>query len=119
MTGLRVVEYLDPQGRSPFGRWFVELNAVAAAKVAAALYRLEAGNFSNIQGVGRGVLERRIDYGPGYRIYLAREGEAMIILLGGSGKHRQDEAIRNAQERWLEYKRRKGSGFRRSEKAWR
>ena len=111
MAVVRVVEYLDPQGRSPFARWFEELSPDAAAKVAAALYRIEAGNFSNVKGVGRGVLERRIDFGPGYRIYLAKDGETMIILLGGSGKHRQGDAIKAAQERWVDYKRRKGSSI--------
>jgi putative addiction module killer protein len=111
MTAIRVVEYLDPVGRSPFARWFDQLSPDAAATVAAALYRLEAGNFSNIKGVGRGVLERRIDHGPGYRIYLAKDGETMIVLLGGSGKHRQDAAIRAAQACWLDYRRRKETGF--------
>ena len=83
MTEIRVLEYLDPRGRSPFARWFDELSSDAAARVAAALYRLEAGNFSNVKGVGRGVLERRIDFGPGYRIYFGKDGETLIVLLGG------------------------------------
>ena len=109
MPAVRVLEYLDPRGRSPFAAWFESLDANAAAKVAAALYRLEAGNFSNVKGVGRGVLERRIDFGPGYRIYLAKDGETVVILLGGSGKRRQGQAILAAQECWADYKRRKGT----------
>ena len=107
MTEIRVLEYLDPRGRSPFARWFDELSSDAAARVAAALYRLEARNFSNVKGVGRGVLERRIDFGPGYRIYFGKDGETLIVLLGGSGKSRQQEAIEAAQECWLEYRRRR------------
>ena len=55
MPDIRVAEYLDPSGRSPFGRWFDEIDATAAAKVSTALYRLGQGNFSNVKGVGGGV----------------------------------------------------------------
>ena len=57
-------EYLDPSGRSPFGRWFAGLNAPAAAKVTTALVRIEEGNFANTRGVRAGVHESRIDFGP-------------------------------------------------------
>ena len=66
------------------------------------------GNFSNVKGVGEGILERRIDFGPGYRIYFGKDGETVVILLGGSTKQRQREAIAAAQARWADYKRRKG-----------
>jgi putative addiction module killer protein len=109
MPVVQVLEYLDARSRSPYAAWFDNLNANAAAKVSAALYRLEAGNFSNVKGVGEGVFERRIDFGPGYRIYFGKDGETVLILLGGSGKQRQPEAIAMAQERWTDYKRRKGT----------
>ena len=107
MTEIQVLEYLDLHGRSPYADWFAELDANAAAKVAAAIYRLEVGNFSNVKGVGQGVFERRIDFGPGYRIYFGKDGGTVLILLGGGGKQRQRDAIRAAQERWSDYKRRK------------
>src|SRR5258708_28305335 len=69
MVGIRVPEYLDSSGRSPWRRWFNDLDAIAAAKVATALYRLGQGNFSTVAGVGSGVYEAKIDFGPGYRIY--------------------------------------------------
>jgi putative addiction module killer protein len=69
---IEVREYLDPAGGSPFADWFVHLNAKAAAKVAIALTRLAAGNFSNVKGVGSGVSEYRIDFGPGYRSISAK-----------------------------------------------
>ncbi len=108
MRTVKVFEYVDSQGRSPFAAWFESLTVEAAAKVAVALYRLEGSNFSNVKGVGRGVLERRIDFGPGYRIHFAKDGERLLILLGGSGKQRQRQAILAAQESWSEYKRCKG-----------
>jgi len=61
-------EYVDGQGRSPFGDWFEGLNAPAAAKVTVALVRMEQGNLSSTKGVGSGVFENRIDFGPGYRL---------------------------------------------------
>jgi len=79
----------------------------AGAKVTAALYRLRHGNFSNVEGVGAGVYEYKIDFGPGYRIYFGKDGNRIIILLGGSDKKRQGVAIANAQEAWAAYRQRK------------
>jgi len=107
MAEIRIREYLDPHTRSPFAAWFDGLNAAAAAKVTAALYQLEAGNWSQVKGVGRGVFERRIDVGPGYRVYFGKDGDRLIILLGGSSKQRQQQGIDAAHERWADYRRRK------------
>lgn len=107
MAAIRILEYLDPEGRSPYAAWFEGLNALAAVKVAVALYQLAAGNSSNLKGVGSGVFERKIDFGPGYRVYFGRDGERVVILLGGSTKQRQQQAIEAAKERWADYRRRK------------
>lgn len=104
---LTLKEYQDSSARSPFGRWFKSLDAIAAAKVTVALARLEAGNTSSLKGVGSGVLESRIDFGPGYRVYLGRDGDTVVILLGGGTKKRQSEDIANAIARWIDYKARK------------
>lgn len=106
MPEIRILEYLDPGGRSPYAAWFNGLNAPAAAKVAAALYQLAAGNFSNVKGVGAGVFERKIDFGPGYRVYFGKDGQDVVILLGGSTKQRQQQAIQIAKERWAAYRHR-------------
>lgn len=100
---LTIVEYLR-DGKSPFERWFNSLNAAPAVKVTTALYRLEAGNFSNTKSVGKGVMEHRIDFGPGYRIYFGREGNKLIILLGGGSKRTQRKDIVKAQAGWQQYK---------------
>ena len=71
---MEIREFLDDQGRSPFGLWFEGLDPTAAVKVTTAITRMSLGNFSNAKGVGGGVLEYRIDYGPGYRIYFGRDG---------------------------------------------
>ena len=100
-------EYIDAKGRSPYARWFNRLNAQAAAKVAITLIRMEQGNLSNAKGVGGGVLECRIDFGPGYRIYFGKEGDTLIVLLGGGTKKSQQQDIETARELWREYKQRK------------
>ena len=74
MPHRKPVEYLEPDGSSPFARWFARLDAVAGAKVTTALYRMEQGNLSNVKPVGQGVAEYRIDFGPGYRIYIGQDG---------------------------------------------
>ena len=107
MSNRKVVEYLEPDGSSPFARWFARLDAVAGAKVTTALYRMEQGNLSNVKPVGQGVAEYRIDFGPGYRIYIGQDGAVLIILLGGGTKKGQNTDIQLVQRRWREYKARK------------
>jgi putative addiction module killer protein len=102
-----IKEYIDSKGRNPYAKWFNRLNAPAAAKVVTALVRMEQGNFSNTRSVGEGVLEKRIDFGPGYRIYFGRDGDQIVILLGGGTKKRQQKDIDAAKILWKEYKRRK------------
>lgn len=102
-----VSEYLDAKGNSPYAKWFNRINATAAVKVAAAVHRMELGNFSNVKGVGAGVYEYRIDFGPGYRIYFGKDGDRLVILLAGGTKKRQDADITAAKKYWQDYKRRK------------
>ena len=104
---IAIREYVDHEGRSHYTRWFNRLNAQAAAKVATALVRLEQGNLSGVKGVGAGVFEYRIDFGPGYRIYFGKDGDALVILLGGGTKRRQRQDIETARDHWRDYKRRK------------
>lgn len=105
---MRVVEYLRPGGKSPFRRWFEGLDAQAAAKVATALLRIEEGNTSRLKWF-RGIGECVIDWGPGLRVYLAKEGDSLILLLGGGTKRTQFEDIRRAMALHEEYRDRKRS----------
>ena len=104
---IEVREYLDAEGKSPYAKWFDRLNVAAAVKVATAVHRMEQGNFSNMKGVGAGVYEYRIDFGPGYRIYFGKDGDRLVILLAGGTKKRQDADIAAAKVNWRDYKRRK------------
>jgi len=106
---IEVREYLDQSGHSPFGAWSDRLNREAAAKVAAALARIQQGNFSNAKGVGASVFEYRIEFGPGYRIYFGKDGDRLVILVGGGTKKRQQADINTALTRWREYNLRKSA----------
>ena len=107
---MEVVEYLTASGRSPFGIWFGQLDPRAAAKVTVALARMEQGNLSDAKSVGAGVWERRIDFGPGYRLYFGRDGQRVVILLAGGTKRRQQSDIEDAKARWKDYRARKQAG---------
>src|SRR5437879_11687783 len=76
---VEVREYLDRGGRSPFAAWSDRLNREAAAKVAAALARIQQGNFSNAKSVAAGVREDRIDFGPAYRHHLGKDDDRLAI----------------------------------------
>ena len=106
---IEIREYIGSDGRSPYARWFDQLDVQSAAKVTIALVRLQQGNFPNVKSVGSGVQEVRISFGPGYRIYFGRDGNSLIVLLGGSTKKRQRQDIESAKALWRRYK---GAGTR-------
>jgi putative addiction module killer protein len=101
---LEIRYYVGPGGLEPFAKWFAAIEPVARAKVTRAIARLEQGNLSNVKSVGEGVLECRIDYGPGYRLYFARDGDTLVILLTGGTKKRQQHDIDAAHIYWQDYK---------------
>ncbi len=103
---MRVEEYIREDKSSPYQEWFDSLDAVAAAKVSVAKVRMELGNTSNIKWFD-GIGEYRIDWGAGYRIYLAQEGKQLIILYGGGTKRSQQRDIERAKELNQEYQNRK------------
>lgn len=104
----QVVELLLEDGTSPYADWFETLDPVAAAKIVTAKLRMEQGNLSNVEWF-RGIGEYKIGWGPGYRIYVAKDGLRIIVLLGGGSKKRQQKDIDLALERWESYKRRKAT----------
>ncbi len=106
-----VVEYAREDGSSPYRDWFDDLSPDAAAKVATARARLEGDNTSAVKWLGS-FGEYRIDWGPGYRIYLGREGDKLLILLGGGTKKRQQVDIDRSRSLWGEYKARKAAAVR-------
>lgn len=93
MTDIRI--YTDAAGRTPFEEWLNALKDVQGrARIRARLARLQAGNFGDCKPLRDGLQELRIDHGPGYRVYLSRQGPVLVLLLCGSDKSEQDKAIK-------------------------
>jgi len=103
---IRVEEYVREDGSSPYKKWFDSLDPQSAAKVTTAKLRLELGNTSSVKWFA-GMGECVIDWGPGYRIYLTRDGESLIVLFGGGTKRGQQRDIDQAKALLAEYKARK------------
>jgi putative addiction module killer protein len=76
----------------------------ARARINARLARLVGGNFGDSEPVGEGVMELRIDWGPGYRVYFARLGQVVVLLLCGGDKRMQDKDIKRAKDYFKDYK---------------
>ena len=104
---IKIKQYIDTNGSPPFDKWFLGLNSDAAAKITKAIYKLELGNFSTVEGVGNSIFEQKIDFGPGYRVYFGKDGNEIVILLCGGTKKRQSNDIEKAKEYWQDYKKRK------------
>jgi putative addiction module killer protein len=101
---IEVVEYINAAGVSPFAKWREGLDATVKARITIVLDRVERGNFSAAKGVGAGVFELRLDFGPGYRVYFGKDGQTIVILLGGGTKQRQQADIDAARTSWMRYK---------------
>lgn len=100
---LTVREYLTAAGRNPFREWLGTLDVAVRARVQARVLRFEQRNLGDHKGVGAGVWEARLAFGPGYRIYFGKDGDSMVVLLLGGVKASQRRDIRRAQEFWRDY----------------
>lgn len=99
--------YQAETGRCPFDEWLESLkDRKGRAKVRARIARLRTGNLGKCGAVGKGVLELKIDFGPGYRVYFGEVGHAVVILLCGGDKSTQAKDIRLAHDYWADYWRR-------------
>ena len=107
---IKVEEYIREDASIPYKQWFDGLSSQAAAKVTVAKLRMELGNTSSIKWFD-GMGEYVIDWGPGYRIYLAKDGDKLIVLFGGGTKRGQQRDIDKAKELWAEYRARKKAMF--------
>ena len=99
-----VVEYISPTGKNVFRRW---LNSIKDKKTQAVIdsriLRLRSGNLGVFKNLGKGLKELKIDYGAGYRIYFAEEGEDVVVLLAAGDKKSQGGDIKQAYENWKNY----------------
>ncbi|MCC6953196.1 MAG: type II toxin-antitoxin system RelE/ParE family toxin [Deltaproteobacteria bacterium] len=100
----QLVIYETSTGRCPFSEWIEGLNdRKARAIIRARLNRVQLGNFGDCKGIGDGVFELRIPFGPGYRVYFGRDGDRLVTLLCGGDKGSQDRDIRYAKRLWEDY----------------
>lgn len=105
---LEVRHYLTADGRDLFGAWMERLrDAKARARIEVRLARLERGLFGDCKAVAEGVSELRVDWGPGYRVYFCRDGDAIVILLCGGDKRMQAKDIRDAIDYRKDYEARR------------
>lgn len=100
----QIVAYVAPDGRTPFADWLRKLtDQKARNSIRVRIARLRLGNLGDYKSVGQGVLELRIDIGPGYRLYIGQDGSRLILLLCGGTKLSQAADIKKAQEYWADY----------------
>jgi putative addiction module killer protein len=101
---LRLHEYVTEEGRCPFAEWLEGLrDRDGRARIRVRLERVREGNFGDYKRVGGGVAELRVPTGPGYRVYYARDGETVVLLLCGGDKSTQADDIRRARAYWSDY----------------
>lgn len=103
----RIRHYVTADGRDVVAQWLAGLSdRTALARILARIGRLAGGAFGDCKPVGAGVWELRIDHGPGYRVFYARAGDHVLLLLAGGDKRTQQADIRRAQTHWQEWQER-------------
>ena len=89
----------------PFDEWFMGIrDNDTRARIETRIDRLSLGNFGNCSSAREGVIELKLDFGPGYRVYFGRDADTLVILLGGGKKDTQDADMKIARQYWQEYK---------------
>ena len=102
-----IQDYVTAEGKDPFKDWVASLaDRMARARLLARVQRMAAGNFGDCKPLDGGVWELRIDHGAGYRVYYARAGSRLILLLTGGDKRRQKTDIATAIDYWQDWQRR-------------
>ncbi len=102
----KVLDYLTDDGHDPFKEWLANLaDRQARARVAVRVQRMAAGNFGDCKPIAEGMWELRIDWGAGYRVYYAKAGAKLILILVGGDKRKQQTEIETALEYWKNWKR--------------
>jgi putative addiction module killer protein len=105
MAANELYYYQTAAGERPFVEWLAGLtDKQARARIEARLARVAAGNLGDVETVGEGVLELRVDWGPGYRVYFSRVGHVIVLLLCGGDKRTQQKDIDCAKAYFKDYK---------------
>ncbi len=104
---IELIRYQQDDGNCPIGDWLQGMkDKRARAQIEIRLQRLSAGNFGQCRALRAGVMELKVDVGPGYRVYCAKHGDALIVLLCGGDKSTQDRDIDCAIDYWKHWKQR-------------
>jgi|SRR3989339_2125561 len=102
----RTIIYKTEAGIEAYTEYVDSLkDRIGAAKIRVRVTRSELGNFGDHRNIGQGIIELRIDYGPGYRVYIGLHGKELIILLCAGDKSSQVKDIQKAKDYWEDYKR--------------
>ena len=102
-----ILFYMDNNGKIPVKEWLYGLkDTQARRRIFRRLRHVEQGNYGDCKGLSGqgGLLELRFDFGPGYRMYLAEDGNTLVVLLVGGDKKTQKKDITRATEYWIDYK---------------
>ena len=100
-----ILIYADAKGREPYSDWLASLkDRKARERILVRIQRLESGLYGDCEPVGEGVVELRMFFGPGYRVYFGEDKGQFVILLCGGDKGNQSRDILTAKEYWREYK---------------
>lgn len=106
MSFIKIITYTTSRGKSPFWDWESTLDTKVQAIVANRIDRLRLGNMGDCKPIkgAAGIKELRINFGPGYRIYIGMHGTTIVVLLAGGDKGSQERDIEKAKQYWLECK---------------
>ncbi len=101
---IRILIYRDSEGRSPFLEWLNSIKSRESLdRIDARLNLIRLGNLGDHKSLKGGIYELRLFFGSGYRIYFAREGRTIIILLNGGGKGVQKREMQKARAYYKDY----------------
>jgi putative addiction module killer protein len=100
-----VIYYVDPEGNYPAHNWLEKLkDKTTRVIIKGRIRRVEEGNLGFTRSIGHGLIELKIDHGPGYRVYLGIDGDTVIMILAAGDKSTQFKDIENAKARWQNYR---------------
>ena len=96
--------YYDSKGESPIINWMSKLDNITKKRIQTRILRLSSGNYGDFKKVNKNILELRLDFGSGYRVYFAEIDNKIVLLLCGGNKKTQSEDIEKAITYFAEYR---------------
>lgn len=103
---IKIINFVTQANKCPFEDWVDDLDTQTQVIITKRITRLRLGNFGDFKKIkgSKDIWELVMDFGPGYRIYFAKEGQNLVILLAGGIKRSQSRDIKKAEKYWQEYK---------------